>query len=195
VDKALDKSSDVAAHMIDSTTGLISKLSDDIGIMADRVLTMEQRIGLMADRIVHTEKLMAKLTATLAGKELDVSLENLTPEPPSQPPLLDVPTTKVSEEQVPVLNMKGDPTDYLLYLSLAPFFPDGGTVVSRIKDAGDYPVAWKRGVEAISRSATHAAGESADLTKISVAVKTVSDAGDISPISNSIDVTVFPSQI
>lgn len=71
MDKALDKSSDIAALMINSMTRVTSKLSDDIGLMADRILTMEERIGRMADRIVHTEELMARLTATLANRELE----------------------------------------------------------------------------------------------------------------------------
>ena len=40
----------------DSTYELISKLSDDIGIMADRIGNMADRIGEMSDRIVEVEK-------------------------------------------------------------------------------------------------------------------------------------------
>jgi len=40
---------------------LISKLSDDIGLMADRILVMADKIGEMSDRIVHTEELLAEL--------------------------------------------------------------------------------------------------------------------------------------
>ena len=66
----LDKSTDVATAMMNNMTGLISKLSDDIGVMANRILSMEERIGLMADRIVKTEELMAKLTAAWPAKIL-----------------------------------------------------------------------------------------------------------------------------
>jgi hypothetical protein len=52
---------------------LMSKLSDDIGIMADRILDMAgeigemaDKIGVMADRIVHTEEMMAQLTLDMA---------------------------------------------------------------------------------------------------------------------------------
>jgi len=191
VDKALEKSSDVATLMVNSMTGLISKMSDDIGVMADRILTMEERIGLMADRVVHTEKLMAKLTATLADKDLDVSVESPTFKGVPQPPVLIVPKTEVSEESVPELRVKGDPTDYLLYVSSSPLFRDGATVVSRIKDVDDYPVSWRRSIEAIKGMETQGAKTESETIVVSVAVKTVSDAVAISPFSNSIDLTVY----
>ena len=80
-DKMLDKGADVATDMMKHVTGLISKLSDDIGLMAKRILTMEERIGLMADRIVKTEQLMANLTAKLANKDLPISTDEFADEP------------------------------------------------------------------------------------------------------------------
>ncbi|HFQ90969.1 MAG TPA: hypothetical protein ENK27_12925 [Desulfobulbus sp.] len=54
------------------------KMSDDIGQMADRIVTTEVLIGQMADRIVTTEALMAQLTVVLAqlaaGQEVDPAL-------------------------------------------------------------------------------------------------------------------------
>ncbi len=54
------------------------KMSDDIGAMADRIVTTEVLIGQMADRIVTTEALMAQLTVVLAqlaaGQEVDPAL-------------------------------------------------------------------------------------------------------------------------
>ena len=71
VDAAL-YSSDTAKAILQ----LISKLSDDIGKMADRIGEMSDdigkmadRIGEMSDRIVHTEELMAKLTVDLADRQ------------------------------------------------------------------------------------------------------------------------------
>ncbi|MBN2815364.1 MAG: hypothetical protein JXQ67_01675 [Campylobacterales bacterium] len=59
---------------------LVSKLSDDIGIMADRILDMAgeigkmaDKIGVMADRIVHTEEMMAQLTLDMATLSTNVS--------------------------------------------------------------------------------------------------------------------------
>ncbi len=73
-------SSNATASFFNSTTtittemiSLISKLSDDIGIMANRILDMAgeigemaDKIGVMADRIVHTEEMMAQLTLDMA---------------------------------------------------------------------------------------------------------------------------------
>jgi len=191
VDKALDKSSDVATLMVNSVTGLISKMSDDIGAMADRILAMEKGIGLMADRIVHTEKLMAKLTATLADKDLDVSLESPTYEGAPQPPVLMVPTTKVSEESIPELRVAGEPTAYLLYVSSSPLFRDGETVVSRIEDVDDYRVSWRRSIEAIKGVEQQGAKRESESIVVSVAVRIVSDAVALSSLSNSIDLTVY----
>jgi hypothetical protein len=191
MDKALDKSSDVATLMVNSVTGLISKMSDDIGVMADRILTMEERIGLMADRMVHTEKLMAKLTATLADKDLDLSFESPTFKGAHQPPVLVVPTTKLSQESVPELMLAGDHAAYLLYVSSSPLFRDGATVVSRIEDTDDFPVSWKRSIEAIKGMEQQGAERKSETIVVAVAVKTISDAVEISPLSNSIDVTVY----
>jgi len=191
VEKALDKSSDVATLMVNSVTALISKMSDDIGVMADRILTMEERIGSMADRMVHTEKLMAKLTATLVDKDLEVSFESPAREGALQPPVLVVSTTRISEESVPELTVVGDPAAYLLYVSSSPLFRDGATVVSRIENSDDYPVSWKRSVEAIMGAEQQGAKRESEPIIISVAVKVVSGALEISPFSNSIDVAVY----
>jgi len=51
----------------DGMMELTSKLSDDIGLMSNRILTMADKIGEMADRIVQTEKLMADLTRDVAN--------------------------------------------------------------------------------------------------------------------------------
>jgi hypothetical protein len=190
VDKALDKSSDVVTLMINNMTSLISKLSDDIGIMADRILTMEERIGLMADRIVRTEELMAKLTASLAARERDASREAPPDKGASQPPVLSVSTTRLSEASIPELRITGDPSVYLLYVSASPLFRDGMTVVSRISDAEDYPASWRRSIEAIAGIKAQDAKRTGGCIVVSVAVRTVTDTQGIAPFSNSIDVTL-----
>jgi hypothetical protein len=200
VDKALDKSSDVAALMIDNATRLISKLSDDIGMMADRIPTMEERIGsmadrigLMADRIVHTEELMARLTATLADKDLGLSLENTAEGETTQQPVLSIPITEVSRDFSPELCISGDPDSYLLYVSANPLFREGDTVVSHICKADDFPDSWRRSVAAIMRMQQQAAKGADESLVVSVAVKTASNPHSISPLSNSIDVALHPS--
>ena len=127
VGKAMDKGSDVASAMMAHMAGLISKLSDDIGVMADRILTMEERIGLMADRMVKTEELMAKLTATLANRPLDLSSSASTTEQALGPPLLSLSTTQCARSSPPRLQIAGNPRNYLLYLSASPLLRDDDT--------------------------------------------------------------------
>jgi hypothetical protein len=190
VDKALDKGSDVVTLMINNMTRLISKLSDDIGIMADRILTMEQRIGLMADRIVRTEELMARLTATMADKDLDLSAGKSRGRGGAQPPVLAIPATGIPEGALPELRITGEPKVYLLLASADPLFGEGTTVVSRIRDREDFVAAWRRSVRAIKAMVGKGGERTGEPTVVSVAVKTVSDTDEVSPISNSVDVTV-----
>lgn len=190
MDKALDKSGEVAGLMIDNMTKLTSKLSDDIGVMADRILTMEERIGKMADRIVHTEELMTKLTAALANRELDVDSAGLSGQAGSVPPLLDVSADMIATDAVPELRISGDPEVYVLYVSSSPLFRDDATIVSRVAGADDLTVGWRRSV----RSLIESRGTDSEVTPypimLSVAVRTCADDGRLSPLSNSVDLTV-----
>jgi hypothetical protein len=190
MDKALDKSSEVAALMIENMTKLTSKLSDDVGIMADRILTMEQRIGNMADRIVQTEELMAKLTATLADKELDAAFARPSDQPGSGPPLLDVTADRIGTDAVPDLRISGDPTIYMLYVSSSPIFRDGATIVNRVAGAGDLTVGWRRSVRSLFESREDAGKVTAKPMVVSVAVRTTAGGDRLSPLSNSVDVTI-----
>jgi hypothetical protein len=198
VDKALDKSSDVLTLMINNATRLISKLSDDIGIMADRILTMEERIGLMADRIgvmadriVHTEELMARLTATLAAKDLDAAKGEQLGAATPQPPVLAIPVKRVDEGSIPELGVSGAPAGYLLYVSSSPLFRDGETVVTRVRDAGDLPACWRRSVAVLKGAAGDGAKRAGEPMVVSVAVKAVGGDQSVSPFSNSVDVTLL----
>jgi len=188
-EKVLDKSTDVATAMMNNMTGLISKLSDDIGVMANRILTMEERIGLMADRIVRTEQLMAKLTATLANKDLDLSFDKSARKEALQDILLNATASEASANNGPKLTISGNAKKYLLYVSIGPSFQDGNTVVSQVNDTSDYDTAWKRSIKAIKglRNNTEKKDEA---TIVAVAVRTVAENNQISALSNSIDVTV-----
>jgi hypothetical protein len=190
VDKAIDRGSEVATAMMDQTAGLISKLSDDIGIMADRILTMEQRIGFMADRIVKTEELMAKLTAALAKKELELPAGEPAGNGPSQTPLLDLGSTEISRASLPDLRISGDPSIYLLHVSTSPCFAEGSTVISKIATPEELGIVWQRSLSAITEASDKATVTEAGPINVSVAVKTVGQDQRVSPLSNSVDLTI-----
>jgi hypothetical protein len=88
----------------------------------------------------------------------------------------------------------GDQAVHLLYVSTSPLFSDGATVVSRLEDVDDYPVSWRRSIQAIRATENHGAKRESETIVVSVAVRIVSDAVDISPFSNSIDVTVHRAE-
>lgn len=189
-DKVLDKGTDVATAMMSNMTGLISKLSDDIGVMADRILTTEEKIGLMADRVVKTEELMAKLTATLANKDLDLSSAKLVESDALHTVLIHVTDSEASTNTAPKLSISGDPKRYLLYVSRDPLFRDGLTVVSQVNAANDYESAWKRSINALNRLREDTNNNQQNVTVVAVAVKTISGDDRLSALSNSVDVTV-----
>jgi hypothetical protein len=158
--------------------------------MADRILTMEERIGMMADRIVRTEELMAKLTATLADKDLSISSGTPRGGGIPRPPVLSIPTTRLSADSTPELEVSGDPAAYVLYVSTDPLFREGATVISNIRDADDFPASWRRSIGAIKGPQAHDSKGTDEPLAVSVAVRTVSDSQDVSPLSNSIDLTL-----
>ena len=190
-DKVLEKGTDVATAMMSNMTGLISKLSDDIGVMANRILTMEERIGLMADRVVKTEELMAKLTATLANKDLDLSTDKSAGKVTLPTVVLSISDTEASANSGPRLTISGNPKNYLLYVSTGPLFQDGSTVVSQITDTNDYATAWKRSINAIRKLQQSMKNSKEEAIIVAVAVKTVGENNLISVLSNSIDVRVL----
>ncbi|WP_462322752.1 hypothetical protein [Halochromatium sp.] len=190
VGKAMDKGSDVASAMMTHTAGLISKISDDIGAMADRILMMEERIGLMADRIIKTEELMAKLTATLANRNLDLSSSESMTEQALRPPLLSVSTTETARSLPPQIQITGNPNLYLLYVSASPALRDTDTVVSKIETSGDLQTAWKRSLTALAGTFEPSDQASPHGAVLTVAVRSVGENGQPSPLSNSVDVLV-----
>jgi methyl-accepting chemotaxis protein len=71
-------------HTLDALLATTLRLSDDIGVMADRIGEMadrivytEELIGQMADRIVHTEHLITE-TATKMANMISTAQEHLT---------------------------------------------------------------------------------------------------------------------
>lgn len=190
-EKVLDKSTDVATAMMNNMTGLISKLSDDIGLMANRILSMEERIGLMADRILKTEELMAKLTASLVDKDLDLPSDKSSDKEAQQTVVLSTDATESSGHTGPRLMITGDPQNYLLYVSTDSLFQDKCTVVSQINDANNYDTAWKRSINAIRGMKKNAKNNREEATVVAIAVTTVKKNNQISALSNSIDVRFY----
>ncbi len=189
-DKMLDKGTDIATGMMNGMTGLISKLSDDIGAMANRILTMEERIGLMADRIVKTEELMAKLTATLAGKDFVLPSDKTEANGTSETVVISTDATEASKSIGPRLMITGDPRNYLLYVSTSPLFQDGSTVISRVSEVNEYERAWKRSMIAIRELAKNTSKDVEEATIVCIAVKTLAEDNQLSALSNSVDVRV-----
>ena len=189
-DKAIDKGGDLATAMLDRSAALISKLSDDIGIMADRILTMEERIGFMADRIVKTEELLVRLTATMADKELELptggSPGNMTP----QTPVLNLGTTEVSRASPPDLQISGEPGAYLLHVSTSPRFAEGGTVISRVAAPEELATAWQRSLSTLAATSDDSAAASEEPVCVCVAVKAIDRDQRVSLLSNSVDLSL-----
>lgn len=190
MDKAIDKSGDLAGAMMNQTASLISKLSDDIGIMADRILTMEERIGSMADRIVKTEELMAKLTAALANRELELPAGGPTGKGSPEAPLLELGATELSRTSLPDLRISGDPSVYMLHVSTSSRFAEGSTVISKVATPEELGIAWKRSLSAITEAGDDATEAGAKPVCVSLAVKTVGQDQRVSPLSNSVDLTI-----
>ena len=190
VDKAIDKGGELATAMMDQSATLISKLSDDIGTMADRILTMEERIGSMADRIVKTEELMAKLTAALANKELELPAGGPSGNERPQPPLLSVGATKVSRASPPDLRIFGDPSVFRLHVSTSPRFAEGNTVISKVATPKELGTAWSRSLSALTEPSDNATQTQTEPVSFSVAVQTIGQDQRVSPMSNSVDLTI-----
>lgn len=120
----VDEAGEVSSEMMQ----LMSKLSDDIGLMADRILVMADKIGEMADRIlvmadkigemadriVATEQLMADMMVDIADIKKSTSTNsNLTEVFITQLEGQDV----LDEGTVPVFNMSKQSSEYLVYVS------------------------------------------------------------------------------
>lgn len=65
-DAAQAVTADDINQRIDNSEATTLRLSDDIGVMADRILWTEGQIGVMADRIVTSEELIADSALTLS---------------------------------------------------------------------------------------------------------------------------------
>jgi len=59
-----DNANDSYLETLNTTNATVLRLSDDIGVMADRILLMAGEIGVMADRILETQRIQSTNLAT-----------------------------------------------------------------------------------------------------------------------------------
>jgi len=71
-----DNASDNYKYTLQTVSKTTLRLSDDIGIMSDRILKMADKIGVMADRIVKTQEIQSKnlqATTTLVNGAMQLA--------------------------------------------------------------------------------------------------------------------------
>lgn len=141
---------------------LVTKLSGDIGLMADRIVAM-------ADRIVATEELLAQSLTLLVNNPdfAGTSSSNGT--------ALTSPVDDTTLTSVPTITTIPAASIYLLYASTTPTFSAGNTISLYVDSAGALDSKWAQIV-------TYANGET-----IYLAVKRI-DGSTISSISNGVKV-------
>ena len=70
-----DNASEDYVHTLDKMLKTTLRLSDDIGVMADRILDMADKIGVMADRILKTQRIQSRnLDATMKLTQMAIQL-------------------------------------------------------------------------------------------------------------------------
>jgi len=167
----LQNSIDTLGTTVTNQQKLVSKLSDDIGIMADR-------IGTMADRIVTTENLLADTLIVLTSNP------DLTGGSTSNGVALTAPTDSspaLSKTVAPTITMVPSSSTYLLYASTEPTFTTGNTIALYIDSTTTLSSKWNQIVTFYDKKT--------DNQNFYLAVKRVDSSNTISSISNSIKVT------
>jgi len=144
---------------------LVSKLSDDIGLMADRILVMADKIGDMADRIVHTELLLTDLNTST--KPCSTNLGSISANS----------KTVLYANQVPEFSMNIQAPQMLIYVS-STLTMQTDTISVLVNNSSDLEQQWAE----LKTLATN--------NKIYIAVKTI-DANTISSLSNVLTYTTL----
>jgi len=144
---------------------LISKLSDDIGLMADRILVMADKIGEMSDRIVHTEELLADLNNNSSDSTTPTLLISADS------------NTVLYANQVPEFSMNIQAPQMLIYVSSS-LTMQTNTISILVNNSSDLEQQW-------SELKTLASNN-----KIYIAVKTI-DGNTISSLSNVLTYTTL----
>ena len=141
---------------------LVSKLSDDIGLMADRILVMADNIGDMSDRIVHTEEMMADLTLDLAQNSNANSVDTVVISQNFQPLLY--------ANEAPNFTTSSDAPQMLVYVSSS-ITMDTNSISVLVNNTDELTQHWSD-LKALAQN-----------NKIYVAIKTI-DGNNISSLSN-----------
>ena len=142
---------------------LVSKLSDDIGLMSNQ-------IEAMADKIVLTETLLSQTLLTITGNAtLSNAVMLLSP--------LD--STTASKTEAPSLTLSDSATQYLLYASKSPTFSDAQSIKIYIDSTDTLSRSWSQIVEF---GATNG-------DVIYIAVKSINN-NQISSLSNGVKLTL-----
>jgi len=196
----IKQSGSVANNIIDTGESsfsemvqLTSKLSDDIGQMANRILEMADKIGEMADRIVKTEEILAQLLENMtAGGQNGLNSDDLIERLDRIEQLaegefasvLSIEETLAFSGFGPELSISNNPKSYMLYISYNGLFSEGKTMVTRVDvdESGSYNSAWENSVNTLTESNT--------TDTLSIAVKAISESGAVSPLSNSVQITL-----
>ncbi len=177
-----------------SLIALTSKLSDDIGIMADRILAMAREIGIMADRILVMADNIVKVidSQTQASKDIiklgaDLALKidtinaagrgtsgvTLTAPISGSNATLSVPPVITYSNAAPT-------TKYQLLVSKSAMFPNGSTVNKLVDTAvgstSSLATAWSQAMSDLSVTAN---------SQLYIAVRSVDASGNPSDVSNS----------
>jgi hypothetical protein len=147
---------------------LMSKLSDDIGLMADRIGVMADRIGEMADRIVETEQLMADMVVELQENTFGNNDNDQT----TSVILLTESGTTVFDGEIPEISTSDQSNEYQLFVSKN-FGMDSNTVSFLIKSHEDLEELWPTMTEITNSE------------QLYIAVKTIT-GNTISNLSNSV---------
>jgi hypothetical protein len=104
--------------------------------------------------------------------------------------MISIRNPEATPETAPKLEIRGNPARYLLHVSNNPLFREGSTVVSQVNSSSEYEGAWSRSINAIVETENQVKTGKGATTIVSVAVKTITSADQVSGFSNSIDVNV-----
>lgn len=122
-------------------------LSNDIGLMADRILEMADKIGDMSDRIVHTEELIVAASSNNVITSLIIS---------------PVEGAQVYTSIPVEIALSSGKTEYILYMSNN---ADMSGSTNALVQNGDTSTAWSRVADYVTGS------------KIYISIKTVDETG------------------
>ena len=128
------------------------------------------------------------VASDLADREFDLPHPRPSTGKTLTPPLLGFAATKVTRSSPPTLQIAGNPSVYLLYVSASPALRDTDTVVSKIEAPGDLEAAGRRSLRSFAGMVDSFDQPSPRGAVLTLAVRSVGDEGQLSPLSNSVDV-------